>query len=202
MWQKIKGILTLNSVIKFMLLPEFSFYRKCSQESCCCCRDTGSVVPHGSQHWEVTAVISLTEDHRCKMVTSLLATAFPNFSSLCSSPPSENTDVGGCLHYRGGDTSKAAVGTDSWEEFSVYKKSTSGACLVLSPLPSAGVSYLRVLTNGKSVVMAMLLIMCKSLLWIWKLLAFPKLFFFFFSQIFTRVKSVLVRECLTALLGG
>lgn len=134
MWQKRKGILTLNSVIKFMLLPEFSFYRKCSQESCCCCRDTGSVVPHGSQHWEVTTVISLTEDHRCKMVTSLLATAFPNFSSLCSSPPSENTDVGGCLHHRGGDTSKAAVGTDSWEEFSVYKKSTSGACLVPSAL--------------------------------------------------------------------
>lgn len=54
--------------------------------------------------------------HACKMVTSLLAMAFLNFSSLCPSSPSENTDVGCCLHHRGGDISKAAVGTGSWEE--------------------------------------------------------------------------------------
>lgn len=111
------------------------FYHEFSQElCCCCCRDPGSVLPHGSLRWEVTAVTSPTEDHGLKMITSLLATAFPNFSSLCSSPPSENTDVGGCLHHRGDDNSKGVVGTGSWEEFSVYKKSTSGACLVLSPL--------------------------------------------------------------------
>lgn len=52
-------------------------------ESWCCCRDTGSVLPHGSQQWEVPAVTSPTEDHGNKMITSLLATAFPNFPSSC-----------------------------------------------------------------------------------------------------------------------
>lgn len=83
------------------------------------------------------------------MVTSLLATVFLNFSSLCSSPPSDSTDAGGWLHHGGGDIPRAVVGTGSWEEFMLTISPRQGLaeCLILS----AGLPCPRLLSNGKSI---------------------------------------------------
>lgn len=105
-------------------------------ESWCCCRDTRSILPHGSQQWEVSAVTSPTEDHGNKMVTSLLATAFPNFSSSCVPLLLQRIQVWvvACT------TEKVTSPEQRWGQTAgksfvfFYKKSTSGACLVLSPL--------------------------------------------------------------------
>lgn len=109
----------------------------------------GSVLPHGNQHWEVTAVPSPTEDHGCKMVTSLLVTAFPTFFLVFLSSFRKHR-CGWLLapqrrwHLQSSSGDRQLGRVFCLQELHIRS--------LPSPVPCAGVSHLLVLTKGRSVV--------------------------------------------------